>query len=358
MRLTLLDRYFGRSLLQGWLLVLLVLLGLFIFVDFADQLDDVGKGRYGLADVAAYVLLRLPRRLLDLVPFVALLGSSLALGGLATHSELVVMQTAGVSPWQLAGSVLKAGAWLLLAVMLLTEFVAPPLQQYAYEQRAMAISGTATLHTKQGFWSRNGLRFLHIGGLRHGRIPLDLAIYEFDPDGRLLSFIHAASADISQRQRWVLQEVWQKIFDGQAMITQRLPSRLWDTFLTKTQVRLLERPVDSLSPSELYRYIGYLRDSQQQTEQYQLAFWQKLLLPVTCTAMLLLAIPFVLGLPRGTKLSQRLLLGVLIGVGVYLFSQIATQLGLLLRFNPLVTALVPALLALGLAGLFYRRVVV
>jgi lipopolysaccharide export system permease protein len=351
-----LDRYIAFNVVGGCLLIMLILVTLFTFIDFVEQLDNVGKGDYQLGDACIYVILMSPRRMLDLLPAAALLGSSLALGWLAGSNQIVVMRAAGVSMLQIVWAVMIIGIVLMVVVVGLAEFVAPPLQQHAYERQLVALGKIRDQHTDNGFWSRDGMRFISIRHILHGRIPTDIEIYEFNEAGQLLSFTHADSADISQHEHWVLKGVWQKILDGKDIATLHLPSRLWDTFLTNDQVQVLEYPSDSLSPSDLYQYIQYLQDSGQQTKSYEVQLWQKLVLPFTTGAMVLLSIPFVFGLPRLTNTGQRILLGAMVGIVLYFLNQIVSNLGVLLNLSAPVVVLIPLAVILGFALLLFRRV--
>ena len=89
--------YIAKTILGSTGLVLLVLLGLYTFMDFISELEDIGKGQYQLTDVFSYLALSMPKRFYELLPVAALLGSVLGLGSLASQSELVVMRAAGIS---------------------------------------------------------------------------------------------------------------------------------------------------------------------------------------------------------------------------------------------------------------------
>ena len=78
-----LDTYIAKTIIGGTLMVLLVLGALLAFVDFIAELDDVGKGQYGMLQAASFVLLSLPKRLYELFPTAVLIGSLLSLGTLA-----------------------------------------------------------------------------------------------------------------------------------------------------------------------------------------------------------------------------------------------------------------------------------
>ena len=133
-----LDRYIFRTVATTTLIALLVLLLLEFFLSLLIELEDVGKGRYDFLAAFRYLLLIQPQRLYELFPLALLVGGLLGMGALASGSELIVMRAAGLSLTRLAGSALQAGLLLSLTVLALGEFVAPPLEQAAYEQRAAA----------------------------------------------------------------------------------------------------------------------------------------------------------------------------------------------------------------------------
>ena len=64
-----LDKYIALHVAGGVLLALAVLLSLTAAASFVDELDSVGRGRYGIGSAIAFVLLTLPRHAFDLFPF-------------------------------------------------------------------------------------------------------------------------------------------------------------------------------------------------------------------------------------------------------------------------------------------------
>ena len=102
-----LDRYIGRSILVTSVLSLFALVAVFSFFSLVDQLDDTGRGNYGVVDAIQYVLLTIPRLSYELFPIATVIGSMTALGMLANTSELAVIRTSGVSQTQLAFSFLR-----------------------------------------------------------------------------------------------------------------------------------------------------------------------------------------------------------------------------------------------------------
>lgn len=351
-----LDRYIGVGFIQCFLLVVFILVSLFSFLELVAQLEDIGKGNYQLLDVFSYIGLTTPRRILDMVPMAALLGSIIALGILADKGELIVMRASGLSVQRICFSVLATGALLMVATGIMEEYVAPPMEQHARLSRSLAISDTGILLTKDGFWARQGHSFIHVGKTLSGGIATGLDVYEGDKKGGLRAFIHAREADIHSNKRWVLRDIRKKVIEEQRITTQTLPSMALESFLSTEQVNLLELPPESLSPSDLYQYIQALRQRGQNADTYVLALWQKLAVPLTTGAMVLLSLPFVFGPPRGTTIGLRITVGAMVGIGFYLANQIIGYMGLLLELHPAITTLAPVAAILWIALWRLRQV--
>jgi lipopolysaccharide export system permease protein len=355
-RLRTLDRYVGLTLARHYLLALAALLAVFTIFAFVEELEDLGKGRYRLADAALFVLLTTPRRIIDVAPVTALLASLTALGALASGRELVAMQAAGVSPLRIGWSALRPGLLFVAFAVALGQFVAPPLDRAAQVGRAQALSATVAIQSEHGFWSRAGHRFLRVNDIHAGGILGGVEIYEFDDDGRLQRFTHARQADIQAGGQWRLTDVVQKDFEPGRIARRQLPVLAWESFLTAEQVALLALQPAILSFSDLYEYVRYLRATGQDAASYELALWQKASMPLAVGAMTLLAVPIVLGVMGMASTGQRMMVGSLVGVGFHLASQVTARLGLLLNLSPAVTALAPALVVLTVTVWRFRRI--
>ena len=352
-----LDRHIGTSFLRSFVLIMVILIALFSFLELLSQMDDVGKGNYRVADVFVFIGLTLPRRMLDLMPIGTLLGSIVALGLLADHGELLAMQAGGVSARRICGSVFATGTILILVTGVLAEMVVPPLDQLARKRRALAISDTGLTMTKEGFWARKGASYIHVGKTLYGGVAADLDIFETDGTGRLIEFIHAREVNIQDDQQWVLKEVTRKTFGEQGISTRYMPSLVMDSFLSAGQVNVLELPADSLSSSDLYSYIQALRESGQNSDRYALALWRKLSVPLTTGAMVLLSLPFIFGPTRMTTAGKRIMTGSFVGIIFYFGDQVLGHLGLLIGANPLITAMTPVILISAVAFWQLRKTV-
>ena len=111
-----LDRYIGKTILASTFLSLFVLTGLSGIIKFVEQMKGVGHGSYDVWAVAYFVVLKMPVEIAVFFPMAALIGALIGLGSLASSSELVVMQAAGISKLRIAGAVLKTAVPMVLVV--------------------------------------------------------------------------------------------------------------------------------------------------------------------------------------------------------------------------------------------------
>ncbi len=110
------SRYLIRYVFLGFAAAAGLLLPLFTTFNLINELDDVSPGGYRWTQAVMVALMTLPRTLIDLGPFIALLGGIVGLGQMSKNSELTAIRTTGFSIFRIAMVVLVAG--ILWAVSL------------------------------------------------------------------------------------------------------------------------------------------------------------------------------------------------------------------------------------------------
>ncbi len=347
--MTLLDRYVEAAALRACILVAAALTALFSLFEFVEQLASVGHGRYGLGDALAYVLLTAPYRLLQVAPVSMLLGCLLALGGLGRNAELAAFRSLGVSENRIMASVVVLAVPVVVVLFLLAEFVIPPAQRMAQEDRASALASGTAVRGENSFWAQNGQQYVNVQQFEYSNVPENIDIYAFDGRGELTSFIHADRADVRSDGDWELSGVLRKDVEAARFRTERLASLDWPSFMSAAQTQLLILPPSSMPPFELYRYTRALERRHRQATLYEQELWSKVGIPLSIVAMMMIVAPFVFGPPRSQNNGYYLSIGAAIGVVFSLVQQVASRLGLLLDLDPGVLALAPSLLLMMLA---------
>ncbi len=353
--MTLLDRHIGRTILVSTGLVFSVLMALFLFMTLIDVVRDIGKADFGILEALRYLLLSLPKDAYELFPMAALLGTTLGLASLAADSELVVMRAAGVSLLRVVGAVMKVGLLFVALALFLGEVVAPVTEDLAERGRAAALRKGVAHQKEVGVWLRDGPHFIHVGEVLPDLSVLRVNIYRMGDDDRLAVHIHAARARYEEN-RWRLEDVRKTWIEGERVRGERLSSDVLDSALKPEMLTVFAVKPEGLSAMNLYQYIRHLEQNRQETGRYRLAFWHKLMLPLSTGVMVFLAVPFVFGQVRSGGIGARLFIGIILGLGFYVLSRGFGYFGLLHGLPPVVGSVLPSLLFLGLALYMLRRV--
>lgn len=314
------GRYVAVTALGGLLLVLATLLALYSLIDVLRELRNLGDD-YNLIAVLSYVVISTPRRLYEIFPFAALIGTLMGLGGLAATRELTALRSVGISRRQIAMMALPGGVVLLAGVMLMAETVMPDLETQARVDREQARRGQVDLGRGGGLWLRDGPAVLHIGQSLWGSDTeiafTDISIYELGADAvpeRIIQARHGSHDGSAWQLRDVNVQALNLAADPRPveMPDMAYPSRV-DPDLFEAAV---SRP-KFMSARDLLRLAEYMEANGLDARPYQLAFWSRMFFPLAVIAMMLLGLPFVFGPVRDKGWGMRVLTG--IGLGVTFF---------------------------------------
>jgi lipopolysaccharide export system permease protein len=347
------DRYVAGTVFRHFAYALAALLAVFAVINFTDELRSTGRAGWGVSDALWFVLLTLPSEAYDLFPAATLVGSVLAFGRMATDHELVALQAAGVSRWRTATAALMAAVILAVAAVALGEMIAAPLSQRAHGQRALALSAGRALSTSSGLWLRDRRRFVNVGELRPDGSLGEVYLFDFDDRRELERFVRARTAEHSGGE-WRLYDLHETRFDRDVSENRWMEAAPWTSAIEPTQIRTLWIDPNDLSIGELHRTIVLLRERGQNPLSHEVAFWRRVTAPVYMAAMVLLAMPLVTVSGRAVRVGERVTLAALVGLGFQMFQDMFANLGIVAGFPPVVTAAVPALIAVGVTIALFR----
>ena len=105
---------------------------------------------------------------------------------------------------------------------------------------------------------------------------------------------------------------------------------------------------------QLKSYIEYLKDNSMESKVYELAFWSKFSIPLSCLVMFLLTTPFVHSNIRSASFGQRIFIGILTGVSLFLFNQTINKLSIIIDIPPVIGSFLPIVILL-IVSLFIIR---
>ena len=359
MRNRLLNRYVGQTVLAATAIVLVAFAGLDVLFRIIEEATKMEKD-YTFMRVVIYEFLKTPARLYEFMPMVGLIGCLTGLGAMANSSELVVMRSAGVSTFRLLWIALRPALLFLLAAMMIGEYMAPRTEQIAHSYRAQARGHDTTFHSARGVWIRDGRDFVLINVVQPTGVMYGVNLFRFDDKKRLYSIVQAERATFS-RDYWLLENVDRTHFD----IYQSEPQRIskaslefwrWHSSLQPDLLSIAAADAEDLPMRELWPYIRYLREQELNSNEYELAFWEKIFYPLVMISLVIAGISFVFGPLRQVSMGYRVFWGILIGI---LFKTLQDTLGpvsIVFGFSAMYAMLIPVLLCILLGAILLSRV--
>ncbi len=346
--------YLSRELAKSYAVIALALLVLFDLMAFLTEAEDVGDGRYGVLDALLVVVYATPALLVDLSPFIALLGTLNAYAALRASNEVTALRAAGMSSVRIG----IHAVWFAAAFMVLiagVELTARPLHLEATLLRMHETAPSGNPLRGSGFWIRTGSTFVNVAALEDAALPTAIRIFSFADAGQLQRYVRADAARVVSPSDWRLSGVFTKAYadDGGPSLSEGAAVQHWSPTWDQSTA-LYDLTPASYAMVELKHRID-------QTDEATLArdaraeFWRRAALPLAAVAYALLATPFaLLGAIRGGR-ATRLALGATAAFILYIGEQVAANVGILAGLPYAVTACVPPALILFGSAFLLRR---
>lgn len=379
--LSVLSRYVKINALLAIIAAVLGLWALQLVFSYLSELDSLND-RYTMSEALKYILYRSPYFLEQFIPTGALLGAIVGLGLLANKSELVVMRASGVSVYRIVGWVLQPALIFVLLALIINQFVLPYTNQLADEINDEDSSSLVT--SVRGYWTvqprfestadgsarPDGSDILYIDYADvKGNIGT-VKRWHLDNDGNLQAAVRAeggqytgrlpvsnASTKPSEQYRyeWQLSNMTtMTINQGFDSSQDQSPSDTLSLPFAPESVYLLTRDAEDLSLTQLYEHRQFMYQQGQRSLEHELAFWQKLLSPLSILSLVIVACSFVFGSLRTHSLGLRIVVALLFGL---LFSYVQDLVGfvsLATGFSPLLMVLLPVI-ASALLGVYLLK---
>lgn len=342
------DKYIAQHVAIGVVVVSLIIVGLDFIFSFLVELNEL-KANYKVFDALRFTVYCLPRHFYDYMPFAVLVGCLLGLGVMADNRELTVMRAAGISIGRIFAAVMVPTVVILVLNLVLGEYPAPQLKQAAEMQKDILRTGDDVVSNQQGFWHRDGNNYIHFNAADPQGILYGVTTYHFDEQRRLQKVVFAKKAEFFQADnRWLLSAIQEVVLTPSESVLQTYPSRVWQTALSPTVLKTLVLKPHHQSTTDLYHFSHYLAQQGLASERYFLAFWDKILQPLSILSLVLISLSFVFGSLRSATMGFRIFCGVGVGLLFEYSQDMLGSISLVYGLSPLFATLIPIVLCAGI----------
>jgi lipopolysaccharide export system permease protein len=341
--------YLVKEVLKGSFITILLLVTLFNLFTFTDELKNLGHGNYGMKQILLFLTLSTPTLFYEVIPSGALIGSLAVIGSMANNREIMAIRAAGLSTAGIIQRIMLAGLFLVILSFSIGEFIAPDCDRAAQLLKTTAQNDSIVMRTRYGMWLREANSFINVRKILEDGSLSDIRIYEINAQHKLQKFTHADHAHFLGNQQWRLENVRNTELSTSPITAATLKEQVWQSGIDSDLLKVAVVSPDNQSLYDLYNYIDFLKQNNQKSQRYEVAFWSRLFNPFVTFVMLMVSAPLVLGIGRGSSTGARIILGILIGELFDAFDKMMNNAGLIYELNPILVAVLPSTIVFSAA---------
>src|SRR5690606_5878270 len=198
----------------------------------------------------------------------------------------------------------------------------------AQRMRLKATDSVIAQDFRPGLRVKDGNSFVNVEDVSLDSGLLNISIYQSDQEFRLRTISNAKSASF-QGDGWDLRDVPQTAFGKDNVRSSFFPEASWQSLIRPELLNVLLVVPEKMSAWNLYSYINHLSENKQRTSRHQIALWSKMIYPLACLVMVVLALPFGFLQQRSSGASAKIFAGIMLGIFYQVLNRVFVHLGLL-----------------------------
>lgn len=308
-----LHRYWLKEFFKYFIIIQLMILVLFIFIDYLSRMDNFIQSDITLTRGLWYVLLKLPFMFVQLTPASLLLAVIASFGIMNRNAELTALKSSGISVYFLVKPALLAGLFLAGLMVILGETLIPVSMAKANHIRYREMAGAAQVSQgRKDIWIKSEDHLVHINFFDPVQQTMAGITVTTMGDGfKILTRIDAREGHY-ENGRWTFRGVTRQVYDsGQDdYIVTLLPEMVTDYKIEPEDLGRVTQKSDEMSFAELRAYVKKVVAEGYDPTTYQVDMNGKLAFPFICVIMALT------GAATGMRSFVKTNLPAAIGLGV------------------------------------------
>ncbi len=161
--MTCLHRYWLKEFTRLFVIIQMLILVLFVFIDYLSRMDSFLKSDITMVRALWYVLLKVPFMFVQLTPASLLLAVIATFGIMNRNSELTALKSSGISVYFLVKPALLAGVVLAALMFFMGETIIPVSMSKANHIRYFEMStGPKISQGRSDIWIKSDRDLVHI----------------------------------------------------------------------------------------------------------------------------------------------------------------------------------------------------
>jgi lipopolysaccharide export system permease protein len=339
--MTVLSRYITATYLKLLALTAGSFVAIYLVIDFLEKISRFSQASGKPQYILFFYLFKIPAIINQVMPLAILMSTLLTLGMLSRSSEIVALQSCGISLKRIATPLLVIAFFLSIFTFFSNEVIIPNTSQKMKYVEEVLIQGKSpnTFFRLNNIWYRDknyilqARLFIPDSWTLKG-VTLWQTTDEMQPTKRL-----EAEDAVWNGYYWTLKNVVERsLSNGTVTKTKTTVSLPVPLQLKINDLKVWDKYAEDMGFFKLKRYTEKLRKAGYDATRYQAQMYAKISMPFACLIMAFVGIPFSLRGGRSSGIALGIGLSIGIGFAYFIINAILISFGETGILPPLVSA--------------------
>jgi len=339
--MTILSRYITREILKYLFVVMVLIVGLYVAIDFFEKIDNFMEQDLPVTLAISFLVLKTPLIIAQTTPISLFLSVIVVFGLMSKNNEVLALKSSGISVYTLLKPVSIIGLVFSILLFFFSEIIVPLTITHSNRIWMEDVKKRpAMVSREKNLWIQGERSIAHIRYYNptskaiHG-----VTLYFFDKTFSLIRRVDAENGIFIDR-KWVLENVMEQVLDEKTnnYVTAfyEKKERIFD-FIPEDLGRAAKKS-EEMSFIELLEYIQKVEAEGYDASGYKVDLYAKLAFPFVCVILCLAGV----GISLKTTRKEGPGTGIAIGIGTAFFYWIFYSFCLSLGYGEMLPPVIAA----------------
>ncbi len=327
--MSIISRYIIKEFFKYFALVQIVVITLFVFIDYLTKIGKFIKVDMPLSSAFGFVLLKIPFIFTMLMPVCCIMATIIVFSLMIRNNELLAMKSGGMSVYRVVQPVIIMGVLTTILFFFVAELVMPITQTSVNKVKRIIRNKDVKTTNDNNIWLKKDNIIINIKYYNSQKQSLSgLTVFYFNNDFLLTKRVDAGEA-FYQKGSWLLKNVHE-------MEKTKPDDAFFSKFYSDKQIQLDVKPEDlksvirrsqEMSMKELYRYVKKAKSQGYEPVSYIVDMHAKISFPFSCFLMCIIGAGIALAGKRSQGLPKGIALGICVAFFFWFFHSFCISLG-------------------------------
>ena len=320
--MSIIDRYLLKEIFKHFAIVLVAAAGIYLSVDFFENLDKFMNAGLPFRRVGLFFLLKLPLIIAQITPVGILLAVLITFGLMNKNNEITAMKSGGMSVYHFLKPILIIGLLTTVGLFLVSEILVPITTSKANQIWRVEVKKYAVTSTQKNIWFKGRHSISHISYFNpQDQTISGITLNFFDQGFRLVRRVDAAKGEFKGGY-WLFYDTMEQVLNQKtgSYDVEFQKEKIEDIDFLPEDLQRVAKKSEEMSFSELYDYVRDIEAEGYDATPYKVDLQGKFALPVACLILCIIGTGITLRKNSIQGISLTIIYGIVV-VFIYWISQ-------------------------------------